>query len=964
MRRKYNIRLPSILFIILLLVTTTRAALAQATDASKVNNPAAAAASQDPTLAKLHNPTLTVAGHKAFVGVPGVVVRDGTLLIPIRPVAEALLSEVVIDSNTRTISIIRADDQAQVFYDAVKNVLKIQNSYAGQIEDRNLIDWTPGEEAVPQDLLQVMLDVYVHVDANANVVAVNPNSAAFAEALGEYLEEREKEPPPKKFELPTLRLTDIGYNNTIDDNTVTKTGQVTFSNFSASYGQTLINGYISYLGSKFGPGWLYSMGGINVIRPNQFNFQAGTYALRTGGLFANGLENGFVLEKIKGKNTKIGVQIGKLQSSAQFVGIQTQRPLFARKDVLAYFSIDSRDFKPTAPLFKDNVMKAGGGVGAFQDDRTIPAALVGPSAPTSQLRTGPPSFTPQEGVVGYVFARDDIKRFSGNLWVISSFDAGVSEINNNTTIPDNLFHGGSIFVVKNATTLFKRLTISTLVQRGSPNWTTMDISQLYKNLFLYNQGANLIVIPGISLFAQRSFEQSTQDLLAHPWTHVYTGGISFNKYAQYLPTVAFSTNIITTQSQPGTSTFFDTLSWQQNFGFLRTKMNGEFLLSNQNSVAAANANAVAGNPLAIAPVTSTATTSGTTTTPVSLSTSSTSSSINSGLQYTVMITTSTQLWRDFYVNYMQQWSNPQVVINQLTLSTGRLLGDKLQGFWGIGKVLSPVTATTQNNLFAGLSILVPGISQHVNCYINKTVTTTEGPSSSKNTFFQAIVNLSAYVGRGKNLSGVNLPTAASRPTGTLSGRFYVDVDLDGHYTPGVDIPLPHMMIISSNVVLGKTDLEGQYTFKGVKPGFVSVTTDLKSVPAQYAFLENTERATFILPNHTRTIDFRFGKYGHISGVVKAQGPVPADELKDIRVFVAGTDRDSLTDEDGSFTISDIAPGKYIVKIDPDYVVPDLEIVNGEVAVDLKPAVKATGITFYVKHKVKPVEEKHFEEKHF
>jgi hypothetical protein len=116
---------------------------------------------------------------------------------------------------------------------------------------------------------------------------------------------------------------------------------------------------------------------------------------------------------------------------------------------------------------------------------------------------------------------------------------------------------------------------------------------------------------------------------------------------------------------------------------------------------------------------------------------------------------------------------------------------------------------------------------------------------------------------------------------------------------------------------------------------------------------------FITPNRTKTIDFRFARFGRVKGTVVADSAVPANLLADIRVFVVGTDRDTLTNESGEWQIPDLTPGKYIAKIDPEYVSPLLEIVTGEIPVDIKPGGRLVAPAFAVKKR--PVE---FQEKRF
>lgn len=854
-------------------------------------------AQEEPDLTKLNDPALVVAGEKMLTVVPGVQVKQGTLVIPIRPVAERLLSDLDIDSFNQTITVIRADDRAELNYNGRTTILKLSSFNQGPQPNANLIDWTPGREAVPQALLERLFNVFVSVDTHQNEVAVVPNSATFGEALTSYHTEKAKQPAKEPFKLPAFKLNAVQYDSLINRNTVSFLGHTTSGRVNAQVGQTMINTYGQYLGSTFGPGWRYGMGGVNIIRPAFGQVQIGDYALRTGGLFASGLFRGLCAERAWGRSSKIGFQIGQLQNSTQYVGIQTQRPIFKRNDVLAYFSYDTRDFRHSSSLWKNHWFKIGAGTGGYRDQKNLPQPLShAPGAPENPIQ-----FTPGKAYLSYFYVRDEFDRFKGNLHATTNFDLGGSSAIFDTRNILEKFHTSSVFVFRNHTTLFKRITFSNLVQRGGPNWRTLDISNVYKNQFLMNEGVTLKLLQGVSTFASYQMTHPTAAGQQNNITKLYTAGISFHKWPNYLPEVSFSTNV--TPVKGGASQFFNTLVFNQNILPLRTTLNGQWFYANNGE--------------------------------------------NNTPNQIMMMTSRTALWRGVASTAMMQWSTPSTTNWLIGAETGNLFGTWFKGTFSIGELKAP--DQIQHNVNAGLSVFIPYINQKADVNFSRS-----------NNFVQVMVNLSGFVGRGQTpLSQYGQPQIPIRPMGTVIGRFYIDNDLSGTFDPAIDKPLPNMRVIASGAVMGRTDSEGKYTVKGLPKGFLSFTTDLDAVPANLAFLNNTSQDTFILPGKTKVIDFRFGKFGHMAGRVKADGPVPKGALRDIRIYVAGTDRDSLTDEEGRFIINDISPGKYVVRMDPDYVAPELEIVEGEAQVTVKPGTKVSDISFLVRERPKQIEEKRF-----
>ncbi|WP_158539588.1 DUF11 domain-containing protein [Meiothermus sp. QL-1] len=68
------------------------------------------------------------------------------------------------------------------------------------------------------------------------------------------------------------------------------------------------------------------------------------------------------------------------------------------------------------------------------------------------------------------------------------------------------------------------------------------------------------------------------------------------------------------------------------------------------------------------------------------------------------------------------------------------------------------------------------------------------------------------------------------PPSLLQGRVYLDVNRDGKYQAGLDVPLPGARLLLANGAQTLTDAEGRYTFREVSPGVHEVFLDPLSAP--------------------------------------------------------------------------------------------------------------------------------------
>lgn len=862
---------------------------APATTTAPTNaTPPAAGQAAPPPAVKLTNAKapfrLAVAGQIIPIDSTLLQEKKGVVLLPIRPIAEGLLSDIEINPIDQTIKITRAEDRQVALLDAKKGTLSISGFSNGAQPNIDLIDWTPGREIVPTNLVELLLNVFISIDHEARIVNVNTNNSAFAAAIAEYAKEQAAT-PAGRFHWPVYKLNAVEYNNAMNVNSFTREGQTTTFRTTSQLGRTVINTYGTWLGSSKGPGWKYSIGGIDFINPSGYQLLMGDYVLKTGSLLATGFNHGFVGEKYWGHGTKLSFDIGKIQTRLTRIGLQTQRPLFERDNAMVFGTFDSADFLKSrhfrSPFWKYNHLIAGGGAGGFGDNRA--------------------AYTHGEALLHYAFARNAFEYFNGKWLGTTQFDYGLSLAKNELLTGTKRYRPGGVILFNQASTFFKRWTLTTLYERGSSHWTTLDTSNVFRNQTIFNENLSYKIFNGLNVFGSFGYSRPTDKTAAA--SKSWAGGGTLSPLPGILPEISATSNV-QTQSHHG-AIYFNTLFFNQPINVFRTRNNifGSWLYSNLGK--------------------------------------------NHTMQSAFSLTERTTIWKSITTYWNRQWISPNTVNTQFGFDSGKVLGNYLNLVFGLGKAGTP--ASKEYNWNIGGNVFIPWIHQRIGFSYNQV---------SKS--FQFRLNLQGFWGRpGVQLGQNVIPTQAIAPTGKIIGRFFVDNDLNGVYDPSADRPISNVRVIISNSVAAVTDQEGRYTVQNLPRGFVSVNTDAASIPASLAFITPFRQDVFILPNRTRTINFRFAKLSRLEGIVKAIPNPTETPVKDIRVYLEGTDRDTLTDELGHFSITDVPPGKYVLKLDPDYLQPTEQTKQNALSIDLKPGERLRGVEFVVEPREKQIEEKHF-----
>ena len=166
---------------------------------------------------------------------------------------------------------------------------------------------------------------------------------------------------------------------------------------------------------------------------------------------------------------------------------------------------------------------------------------------------------------------------------------------------------------------------------------------------------------------------------------------------------------------------------------------------------------------------------------------------------------------------------------------------------------------------------------------------------------------------------INGPIADLNSYGNVSGKVYQDVNLNGRFDAGIDLPQVNARVRVDGSRYAVSDMNGNFRIESVLVGDHSVYLDLLSVRADLTLLDNTQQQ-ITLDARDVVVDFRVVRTGRVSGVVwldiNENGRLDDLErpLADVRV-VTSSGRDTLTNENGYFLIGDLPPGEHILLLD-------------------------------------------------
>lgn len=172
----------------------------------------------------------------------------------------------------------------------------------------------------------------------------------------------------------------------------------------------------------------------------------------------------------------------------------------------------------------------------------------------------------------------------------------------------------------------------------------------------------------------------------------------------------------------------------------------------------------------------------------------------------------------------------------------------------------------------------------------------------------------------KSEASMNAPVAELNSYGAFYGRVYQDINLNGQFDSGLDKPQANVKIRVDGNRYVVSDESGRYRVDNVRTGEHEINLDLLTVRADLTLLDGAQQAASLLEGRDSIVDFRLVRTGRITGLVwfDVNGNNRLDEgeqpLAGVRVLT-GSNRDTLTDDNGVFVIGDLPPGEHAVLID-------------------------------------------------
>lgn len=203
-----------------------------------------------------------------------------------------------------------------------------------------------------------------------------------------------------------------------------------------------------------------------------------------------------------------------------------------------------------------------------------------------------------------------------------------------------------------------------------------------------------------------------------------------------------------------------------------------------------------------------------------------------------------------------------------------------------------------------------------------------------------------------------------RNFGALSGKVYQDINLNGHFDPGVDKPQEGVQVRVDGNYYEVTNPNGDFRVENVKAGQHLVYMDLLSVRADLTLLTSAQHTVVLNSGRDLIVDFRLVRTGRMKGVVwmdlNGNGKIDDGEqlLADVRV-VTGSGRDTLTDAQGQFILGDLPPGEHVVLID-EKTLPDNTIsAAGSLRVNIEAGGETSDVNFPIVNRPAEVNIKRF-----
>lgn len=218
-----------------------------------------------------------------------------------------------------------------------------------------------------------------------------------------------------------------------------------------------------------------------------------------------------------------------------------------------------------------------------------------------------------------------------------------------------------------------------------------------------------------------------------------------------------------------------------------------------------------------------------------------------------------------------------------------------------------------------------------------------------------------------------LPEVGEEPSiGRISGRILVLDEPQNKEPTENNIILPGVTrergIRDIRVHLGnyiiKTDETGYFEFPSVSPGVHRLKVEYSDIPSYLTSITPEAVDVKVGAGKESKFNFILAYFGEVSGQIVLAGEPQLkleeeSELQDIRVYLDGTDFETLTSFGGSFVLGDVKPGKYKLKVDPDFLPEEFEVEQKEIEIEVHAKRKVQNIKLPIKFKDRKQEIREF-----
>lgn len=209
------------------------------------------------------------------------------------------------------------------------------------------------------------------------------------------------------------------------------------------------------------------------------------------------------------------------------------------------------------------------------------------------------------------------------------------------------------------------------------------------------------------------------------------------------------------------------------------------------------------------------------------------------------------------------------------------------------------------------------------------------------------------------------PGGPSRPLLTpsgVNGRLYQDVNLNGRYDAGTDLPLPNTRVWLDNSMLADTDAEGRYRFPAVFPGLHRVAVDVTTLRADFSALNEMLRRVDVPARAEVTLDFSFVQTGALAGLVwydtNRNGQLdPGENPASGPRILCSCGQEAPTTADGVFILGDLLPGEVFLFVDARDVPPQFEVAPKQLKVRVVSGQRIGDLRFAIQPAERRIEER-------